>query len=587
TIGGENQTLINPHAFGSQQRLIMIGIIAVDAEKESAMEFFELFKTPWEFYAPGRNYDVIISTLNNVPKVGQRLTILCSSERDQFRNNEEIQIQSTLKSVTLKYADTEIPIYGNLLTFTGKGQPILEVMGEVAGLKINEVFNQKVLLGFNLFEEIHHLLSVGQPKENALIPTIDVHISLIRNLIVEAGIPLIEIPPMPPGYDFMTCLTHDIDFAGIRKHKLDHTMFGFVYRASIGSLARCFKGRLPLRKLLRNWSAVLRLPFVYLGVAKDFWLQVNSYVEIEKNLKSTFFFVPFKHKHGDHILGNGSRKRATKYDISDVEEIAKALRDNGFEIGIHGIDAWHDLEKALQERSRITEYLKGKEIGVRIHWLLFDSNSYRVLDEAGFSYDSTLGFNEAIGYRAGTLQVFKPFGVKRLLELPLHIQDTALFYPKRMDLSDTEALALCEKLIHNAKSYNGVLTILWHDRSLGPERLWKEFYINLLGKIRENKVFFSTASEIVNWFRKRRAVKFKEIKVDQDKISLFLDYVGNDDHSEKGPSLFIRVYYPKFQVSNNQNPSFIGSDHKDIILGNQRFLEIPLKAFNSQPEACS
>ena len=175
----------------------MIGIIAVDTEKESAMEFFELFKTPWEFYAPGRNYDVIISTLNNVPKVGQRLTILCSSPRDQFRHNEEIQIQSTPKSVTLKYGDTEIPIYGNLLTFKGKGQPILKVMGEVAGLKINGVLNQKVLLGFNLFEEIHYLLSVGQPKENALLPAIDGHISFIRNLILEAGIPLIEIPPVP------------------------------------------------------------------------------------------------------------------------------------------------------------------------------------------------------------------------------------------------------------------------------------------------------------------------------------------------------------------------------------------------------
>jgi hypothetical protein len=555
----------------------MIGIIAVDTEKESAMEFFELFKTPWEFYVPGRNYDVIISTLNNVPKVGQRLTILCSSERDQFRHNEEIQIQSTPKSVTLKYGDTEIPIYGNLLTFKGKGQPILKVMGEVAGLKTNGVLNQKVLLGFNLFEEIHHLLSVGQPKENALIPTIDVHISLIRNLIVEAGIPLIEIPPVPAGYDFMTCLTHDIDFAGIRKHRLDHTMFGFVYRASIGSLVRFFEGKSPLRKLLRNWSAVLRLPFVYLGVAKDFWLQFDTYAEIEKNLKSTFFFVPFKNKQGDHILGNGSGRRATKYDISDVGEIAKALRDNGFEIGVHGIDAWHDLEKARQERNRIAEYLKGEEIGVRIHWLLFNDYSYRILEEAGFSYDSTIGFNEAIGYRAGTLQVFKPFGAKRLLELPLHIQDTALFYPKRMDLSDTEALALCEKLIHNAKSYNGVLTILWHDRSLGPERLWEEFYINLLGKIQGNKVFFSTASEIVHWFRRRRAMKFKEVNVNGSRIKLSLDHSGNDNDSGREPFLSVRVHYPKFQILTNQNLSFIGSDHIDVVLKNETFLEFPLK----------
>ena len=29
------------------------------------------------------------------------------------------------------------------------------------------------------------------------------------------------------------------------------------------------------------------------------------------------------------------------------------------------------------------------------------------LEKAGFSYDSTVGYNETIGYRAGTAQVFK------------------------------------------------------------------------------------------------------------------------------------------------------------------------------------
>ena len=30
------------------------------------------------------------------------------------------------------------------------------------------------------------------------------------------------------------------------------------------------------------------------------------------------------------------------------------------------------------------------------------------LDEAGFEYDSTVGYNDAVGYRAGTSQVFRP-----------------------------------------------------------------------------------------------------------------------------------------------------------------------------------
>ena len=40
-----------------------------------------------------------------------------------------------------------------------------------------------------------------------------------------------------------------------------------------------------------------------------------------------------------------------------------------------------------------------------------------------------VGYNETVGFRAGTSQVFAPIGTKHLLELPLHIQDTSLLYP--------------------------------------------------------------------------------------------------------------------------------------------------------------
>ena len=36
----------------------MIGVIADSAEQDVVREFFELFKTPWEFYRRDRRYDV-------------------------------------------------------------------------------------------------------------------------------------------------------------------------------------------------------------------------------------------------------------------------------------------------------------------------------------------------------------------------------------------------------------------------------------------------------------------------------------------------------------------------------------------------
>ena len=82
-------------------------------------------------------------------------------------------------------------------------------------------------------------------------------------------------------------------------------------------------------------------------------------------------------------------------------------------------------------------------IGIRMHWLLRDARTPSVLENAGYAYDSTVGYNETVGYRAGTTQVFRPQGVRRLLELPLHIQDGALFYPQQLDLSEADAWKSC------------------------------------------------------------------------------------------------------------------------------------------------
>ncbi len=109
-----------------------------------------------------------------------------------------------------------------------------------------------------------------------------------------------------------------------------------------------------------------------------------------------------------------------------------------------------------------------------MHWLYYDQQSPSALETAGAAYDSTIGYNETVGYRAGTTQVYKPLDVSRLLELPLHVMDTALFYPSYLGLSPQEARALLGRMVDNAVHFGGCLTINWHDRSLAPERLWGE-----------------------------------------------------------------------------------------------------------------
>jgi hypothetical protein len=376
-----------------------------------------------------------------------------------------------------------------------------------------------IRVGFNIFKEIEFLFLAGQPPEYACFPTLDIHISILRNWILQSGISLVEIPPVPEGHRFIACLTHDIDFYGIRNHLLDHTMGGFIYRGLIVSAVHCLKGKASFKKMLNNWRAVLSLPAVYMGIVEDFWKGFTHYLEAEKGLPSTYFLVPFRGEPGKGLNGEIPKKRAVRYDVSAIKSEVRKLFESGQEIGVHGIDAWCDPEKGREELKRISAMTGNQEPGIRMHWLYFDEQSPRVLDQAGYSYDSTLGYNGAAGYRSGTTQSFRPKGAKRLLEIPLNIQDTALFYPKRMNLTEAEAFTLVRQLLDNAKVYGGVLTINWHDRSLAPERLWGDFYLTLLSELKECNPWFSTMKNAAAWFDARRDTRFEDIQIGSDTVS--------------------------------------------------------------------
>jgi len=504
----------------------VIGVISKQSEAAVVREFFELFKTPWECYEPGRAYEVVITTSGEGPReMPTCLLVVYGSGNTDFDGEDGVVARSAYRNARLEFADEELPLYGLVQTFEPVGQSLLRVKNQtgVACLEFDHSDYSRVRIGYDLFEEVEFLLSQGQAAENAHIPTLELHISLLRSLMVRAGVGFVEIPPTPAGYDFAACLTHDVDFTGIREHKFDSTMWGFLYRAIVASLVAAARGRLAWSRCWTNWKAAFSLPLVYCGWKDDFWLEFDRYMEIEKELGSTFFFIPFKDRPGTREGRSAPRRRGAKYDFSEITGQVRDLVNHGCEVGLHGIDAWQDAAKAEIEAALIRDVVGRREVGVRMHWLYFDQNSPKVLEEAGFSYDSTFGYNDAVGFRAGTTQVFSIPPADSFLELPLTLQDTALFYPGRMHLSESEAMESCRQLMRQLARYGGAMTVNWHTRSLSPERLWGDFYREFIAEAQKRRVWFGTAGQVVEWFRMRRALRFERVEFTEDGLRLKIE----------------------------------------------------------------
>lgn len=541
----------------------MIGVIANPEEHDVAREFFELFKTPWEFCRKDRQYDVLLCAGEGQFDTTAKVALVYAGRKTDFDVHQKTQIgRQARHGSVLSYQGNRIPIYGDTVTFSEKESSLLTEEGSEECAAFLEESRDKVLarIGYDLFAEVRSLLTVGQPAANATLPALELHIAFLRDLITGSGVSLVEIPPMPHGYQFLACLTHDVDHPSIRQHKCDHTMFGFLYRAVFGSVGRFFRGQMSAEECFRNWAAALKLPFVQLGLAKDFWGEfADRYLELERGLRSTFFVIPFKNRPGTKSDGPAPALRAARYRAQDIAGTIRKLTNAGCEVGLHGIDVWLDSSKGHEELEEIRGLTRASEIGVRMHWLYYNQQSASIVEAAGAAYDSTIGYNETVGYRAGTTQVYKPLEASQLLELPLHVMDTALFYPSYLNLTTPRARVLLHQMIDNAVCYGGTLTVNWHDRSLAPERLWGGCYRDLIQEMKSRGAWFSTAGQAVSWFRKRRSAAFETDSMEAGMVRAKVAPAQSDYL----PTLRLRVH-------RSRNPSQIGcrssDDYVDLVV---------------------
>ena len=199
-------------------------------------------------------------------------------------------------------------------------------------------------------------------------------------------------------------------------------------------------------------------------------------------------------------------------------------------------------------------------MGVRMHWLYFQSpDSFQSLEEGGFQYDSTFGFNEVIGFRAGTLQPYHPLNCQNLWELPLHIQDGALLGEEHLDLNREDAFLTAKPILDWAKRLGGAVSLLWHNQSFTAPRFWGEVYERLIAQGREDGAWIAVPREVLRWFTLRR----------QCEVSLSIEgtlwqITSNTPLASQLPPLRLRLHLDPKRVRGSSIPYEVGDGYLDF-----------------------
>ncbi len=262
-------------------------------------------------------------------------------------------------------------------------------------------------------------------------------------------------------------ITHDIDF--------------FARYGKFPKFIKAIGGDIFVRKSLKKAINTLRLYFkIKSGKVKDPYDTFDFLMNLSEKagLKSHFYFIPA-------ILG----EEDAQYTISD-KKVAKTIlkiKNKGHIVGIHGAyRSYKNKDLFCKELQRFPKEIKIEE--GRQHFLRFKNpETWQMLEDCKIKKDSTIGFINNVGFRAGTCSEYSVFNVitrekLKLKEQPLIVMEQALIkkYPDKNDFFD-KIIAMKDTV----KKYKGIFVVLWHNNNFNiPEwEKYKKIYEKIIAEI--------------------------------------------------------------------------------------------------------
>jgi hypothetical protein len=303
----------------------------------------------------------------------------------------------------------------------------------------------------------------------------------------------------PNGKKASIILSHDVDNPG--KH--DQLRNFPILPKRVG-----FR---PALKHYRDFLVLLK-KFISDKQKSEFWC-FDEIFEAEKKLgfKSTSFFA---------VVNNNSRNGDNldvPYSIDQprFKKVFEKMKDYGFEIALHAsYNAFLDQEHFEFEKNKLASVSKSEVVGLRHHyWHLGKHPEETILkhEKAMFSYDSSIAFNDHIGFRYSCALPFNPYhsllgrGVD-VLQIPSFCMDGNLFYDPSMTVD--KAVAEMSKYLDILVDHQGVGAIDWHIRTSYPNgdtfKLWGQAYLEILDALaKRDDLWVTSATDFYSWWIER------------------------------------------------------------------------------------
>jgi hypothetical protein len=200
-------------------------------------------------------------------------------------------------------------------------------------------------------------------------------------------------------------------------------------------------------------------------------------------LRSAFYFLA----HRDQRPRDG---RPYLFEHPWVRGLIASIARRGHEVGVHPSFCSHrDPARIAEELGRLQAVAAAAGVrqdswGGRQHYLRWaNPETWRGWEQAGLSYDSTLAYADAVGFRAGTCRPYRTFDLRArrpldLVERPLVVMDVALLPAAGGSLDAAGQLVL--DLAASCRRHRGCLTILWHNNTLLRSAREQRWYAELV-----------------------------------------------------------------------------------------------------------